>query len=680
MHRSFPEPRSVELRPLADQEVQAFDWDALDDAQVEAGADALTEATCEHVSSEGGHAENACEHVPGDDGTSDSPPAGELEDWVVVHTYVVRRREASTSAPGCGSELLGTLLRGTCVVDTEGHPWLRVEDSRRGVFFLLVDGSHLGIGVLLERSGYCVREVVGRGRSIFATRAFEAGETVFTDVPYFTRPPPKDFAARQWTPEWVRDFGRVSEPLIYPGESAEQQARASGGEVKIRASAAMVRSAIGYATASPGHKKKILAMWHPDTDYCHPLVKISAHLARLCIKHLPECRGFEVLELQKAIMAIEMNIFAGGRVFENLRLVNHSCCPNVVYVGMTGEWRFKSLRRIEAGEELFHSYLGEELLLPTQLRRRHLWRSKCFVCSCDRCSPRVLKPAVETESVAVAVESISFALSAQDPTRDIPCRRCFEVLDAEQRSFHGEDSGVGESWAGNGGLAGILLAHTDPVYSKTSNDIADSRWLPNRCWNDPQGRGPYMKYDDGTWICQTCGQAPEEPLEESLLEFELNLGRHAEKTFLTPVTTPAVTTFRNMKDIGDLEMVKAEFVAFAVDLAITVWGTLGLRHWASQWARLLCVDMLIARLQLCTPTADWKSLMAYLLVPLPQLLPAPPLRGRPQTHGLQVHHVRCRREGSLRPFEVVVGALTEASRASQVASFARGGERGFLIA
>ena len=65
--------------------------------------------------------------------------------------------------------------------------------------------------------------------------------------------------------------------------------------------------------------------------------------------------------------------------------INHSCFPNLVFVAGRESGRFQALRPIKAGEELLHFFLGKELLLPSELRRRHLWRSKCFKCLCKRC-------------------------------------------------------------------------------------------------------------------------------------------------------------------------------------------------------------------------------------------------------------------------------------------------------
>ena len=149
-----------------------------------------------------------------------------------------------------------------------------------------------------------------------------------------------------------------------------------------------------------GVRERILHLYHPDVNTQHPLASIAGRVADLCVRRLKECRASQPRELQRAILAIEMNVVAGGRCFAKLCRVNHSCAPNIVFMAMTNQWRFKALRDIKAGEELLHSYLGKELLLPSYVRRQHLWRSKCFMCDCERCT------------------------AACDPTRVIPCRFC----------------------------------------------------------------------------------------------------------------------------------------------------------------------------------------------------------------------------------------------------------------
>mmetsp|Transcript_37936 Transcript_37936/g.118348 ORF Transcript_37936/g.118348 Transcript_37936/m.118348 type:complete len:565 (+) Transcript_37936:1-1695(+) len=227
---------------------------------------------------------------------------------------------------------------------------------------------------------------------MFSKREFAPGETVLEETPMFTRPSPEVVAKREWSEAWEEAFSKISAPLTFPGEAPT--------DAKMRANPAMVRNALGFATATPKVRRELLKLWHPPLDSDHPIVRVAQKLAQVCIEHLEECAGLKVAELQAAMLAIEMNIFTGGHVFQLFSRVNHSCFPNTVYIASKEGRRLRALRRIAEGEQLVHCYLGEEQLVPTELRRRHLWRSKCFRCVCERCTAEA------------------------DPFRDMPCRAC----------------------------------------------------------------------------------------------------------------------------------------------------------------------------------------------------------------------------------------------------------------
>jgi len=225
------------------------------------------------------------------------------------------------------------------------------------------------------------------------------------DEPIFTRPSPKKVQNRSWSPEWYKEWSKIWVPWRY-SEETEQ--------VRIYASPAMVRNALGFVMATSTEKQLILEQHHPELTSTHPIVVLSKMVSQLCVKHLDECRNVDAGYLQRGMLAMEMNIFTGGRMFEKLNRVNHSCAPNMIYFGMKGSWKYKALTAIKAGEELSHSYLGHELLLPTERRKQLLFRSKCFECCCKRC------------------------LNPEEPLRDVPCSRCF----MEQAANYGHE----ESW------------------------------------------------------------------------------------------------------------------------------------------------------------------------------------------------------------------------------------------
>merc|ERR1711920_156276 len=132
-----------------------------------------------------------------------------------------------------------------------------------------------------------------------------------------------------------------------------------------------------------------------------------------------------------------------------------------------------------------------------------------------------------------------------------------------------------------------------------STQFSSDLWLPEPCWNDISGQGPHaILSEDGQWRCRKCGKFLEEQAaSKGLSSAEALLGRLAELHFFKPEVTPAVGFSSSVTG-----MMSREYMAYAVDLVGTVWGILGMQHWASQWARLLVIDMAIARMGLGVET------------------------------------------------------------------------------
>lgn len=66
-------------------------------------------------------------------------------------------------------------------------------------------------------------------------------------------------------------------------------------------------------------------------------------------------------------------------------LMNHNCVPNTRhYFNSDLQMTVKAVKPIRAGTELFSCYSG--LLWGTPARRTHLYKTKHFLCKCDRCS------------------------------------------------------------------------------------------------------------------------------------------------------------------------------------------------------------------------------------------------------------------------------------------------------
>lgn len=111
------------------------------------------------------------------------------------------------------------------------------------------------------------------------------------------------------------------------------------------------------------------------------------------------CTGDDGEEtLQKVMLIYACNAFEGGRVYEAISRINHSCDPKaVVKVGSsssgcrrgTGDDDRQAVvaaTDINAGEEITISYLGELLYADRAVRMLTLADTKYFACRCTRCA------------------------------------------------------------------------------------------------------------------------------------------------------------------------------------------------------------------------------------------------------------------------------------------------------
>jgi hypothetical protein len=66
----------------------------------------------------------------------------------------------------------------------------------------------------------------------------------------------------------------------------------------------------------------------------------------------------------------QLQTVIGGGVYPVGAILNHSCAPNCILTYSGSKQIIRTLRDIEAGEELTHSYV--DLCLPTPERRQSL--------------------------------------------------------------------------------------------------------------------------------------------------------------------------------------------------------------------------------------------------------------------------------------------------------------------
>eukprot|EP00435_Cladocopium_sp_Y103_P072714 s636_g41.t1 len=361
---------------------------------------------------------------------------------------------------------------------------------------------------------------------------------------------------------------------------------------------------------------------------------------------------------RRAILSIEMNMFVGECCFLMLSRMNHSCFPNVVY--MSDKQQFRALRPIQRGEELLHSYLGRELLLPTELRRRLLWRSKCFECQCERCVAQedpmrtvacsfcaegkekyqvIFQPGIWLRAdPSLQGKQLSFLTvgtslqgkgvmknnwlqvqaevgcgwvlldgrSLVPPLRQMLCVR----VDANgQPCCDSFDGSPLPTWPGRRlwHAAASQLLPPDDVQTPVADDETEEEAFARDVLNDLRLEHllPCAAFEEGSARCSfdvgsgtwRCSSCGQQA-EASLLATERLLGRLAERTFFSPKMTPALGNVSGaaMNVGANLKMVKRLFVRQAFELSGACAGVLGHRHWSVQWARLFLVDLVISRL------------------------------------------------------------------------------------
>lgn len=120
-------------------------------------------------------------------------------------------------------------------------------------------------------------------------------------------------------------------------------------------------------------------------------------------------------------------------------LMNHNCVPNTrYYFNSDLQMTVKAVKPIRAGTEIFSCYSG--LLWGTPARRTHLYKTKHFLCKCDRCSDPT-----EGGTLLGALKCFSAECSGYlipiDPLRSSSAWRCLQcdmrVPDENVRAIQG---------------------------------------------------------------------------------------------------------------------------------------------------------------------------------------------------------------------------------------------------
>jgi len=170
----------------------------------------------------------------------------------------------------------------------------------------------------------------------------------------------------------------------------------TGGAVQARrpirlqrgVSAPLVYAALQFFEASEEKRAQYLDLFCPDPEaalrgLAAPLLR---HVHELPLPPNVPPTFFRDLALRWDANCIQVGDSADTAVYPTACRVNHACRANGYWYSVEATRFVRALRDIAAGEEFTISYLtGEDLLRPTAHRRLRLWKTKYFLCDCERC-------------------------------------------------------------------------------------------------------------------------------------------------------------------------------------------------------------------------------------------------------------------------------------------------------
>ena len=80
-----------------------------------------------------------------------------------------------------------------------------------------------------------------------------------------------------------------------------------------------------------------------------------------------------------------LRFLSGTGIYQTASMFNHSCDPNVHHYSFGDVALFRTIRSVSAGEELFITYIGRDLLCETKSIRDEFLGDRDFVCKCSKC-------------------------------------------------------------------------------------------------------------------------------------------------------------------------------------------------------------------------------------------------------------------------------------------------------
>ena len=162
----------------------------------------------------------------------------------------------------------------------------------------------------------------------------------------------------------------------------------------------MVQAAVSYACQSleTTLNEHLLELYYPSMSSPLEEEKSIVQTSAQALEYLKEkAHGNKLKQLLeespetilKVMLISCCNSFEGGRIYNITSRINHSCNPNAVVKIDSANLEAQKIiaaAPIEAGDEIFISYIGTMLYADRPTRQEILREAKYFTCNCSRCT------------------------------------------------------------------------------------------------------------------------------------------------------------------------------------------------------------------------------------------------------------------------------------------------------
>jgi len=321
-----------------------------------------------------------------------------------------------------------------------------------------------------------LRTVAGLGETYVCMEPVAAGTLLLREKPLLVAT-----QLRSLPEEQQQEYGDGAEALSLDVE--DLMILHAYGRIDVVAREEAVRACCGRECCAPDH----------------PIVTSAAKAAGWIRSHDEQCAMLACEDLEQVLIVCALNAFGylsddltGGAtsLFPRGAKFTHRCItPSVIFHGQESSLCFRATRDLEAGEIPTISYLGANAHCGALRRRRLLWESKGFVCTCADCA------------------------TIADRYRALPCPRCHTPRSPVTGLLLRSEGGTAGGTAGDGGGGGLLLrwprvSHAEQTPSRVDLSVESD----GGCGGGGGGGGGSANNMaacalDGVWRCNaaSCG-------------------------------------------------------------------------------------------------------------------------------------------------------------------------------